>query len=102
MKALNPYSVELQKPNPFYDIEGEPLYRNGHYSVYKHGGVRNWFVYLYKNIIITERTGYSKELVDRFATDNEPEGYAAYLFRRAKDAIKLGKKYARRLGFKIR
>lgn len=98
MKALNPYSVELEK-NPFYEISGEPLYKNGNYSVYKYG--KDWFVYLYKNIIITERTGFSKELVDRFVNNDEPKDYSVYNFRRALDALKKGKKFARELGFKI-
>ena len=101
MKALNPYSVELKNENPFYEIEGEPIYKNGHFSVYNYGNVHNWFVYLYKNIIITERTGASKELVDRFANNDEPTDYSKYNFRRALKALKDGKKYARKLGFKI-
>lgn len=102
MKALNPFSVSLEKQNPFYEIEGRPIYKNGDFSVYKYGNVHNWFVYLWKNIIITERTGASKELVDRFANNDEPTDYSKFLFRRSLEAIKNGKKYAKKLGFKIR
>ena len=98
MKALNPFSVELERKNPFYEIEGKPLYRNGNFSVYK---FNSWYVYLYKNIIITERTGLSKDLVDRFANNDEPADYSKHSFRRALEAINRGKRYARKLSFKV-
>ena len=98
MKALNPYAVRLEKQNPFYEITGKPLYKNGDYSVYKFAG---WFVYLYKNVIISERCGWSKEIVDRFANNDEPNDYSKYIFRRALEALKDGKKFAKKLGFKI-
>lgn len=99
MKVLNPYSVALKRENPFYEISGEPLYKNGNYSVYKYA---DWYVYLYKNIIITERTGFAKRVVDQFANNEEPKDYTKYNFFRALEALKEGKKYARKIGFKIR
>ena len=100
MVALNPYSFELGRENPFYEITTKPLYKVGNISVHKYAD--SWFLYLYKNIIITERTGWSKELADRLSCNNEPTDYSVYNFRRAMQAIKDGKKYARKLGFKIR
>lgn len=102
MKALNPYAVALKRENPFYEIEGKPIYKNGDFSVYKYGNVHKWFVYLYKNIIITERTAASKELVDRFANNDEPILYSKYSFRRAMEALEDGKEYAKKIGFEIR
>lgn len=99
MKVLNPFSVELKRENPFYEVEGKPLYKNGNFSVCKYGN--SWYIYLYKNIIISERTGLSKDLVDRFANNDEPADYSMFNFRRAMDAIKSGKRYARKLGFKV-
>jgi len=99
MKVLNPFSVRLEKQNPFYEITGDPLYKNGHFSVYKYA---DWFVYLYKNIIISERTGFNKDLVDRYANNDEPKDYSKFNFRRSLDALKDGKKFARKIGFKIR
>ena len=99
MKALNPYAVRLERQNPFYEITGKPLYKNGNFSVYKYA--KDWFVYLYKNIIISERTGFNKDLVDRYANNEEPTDYSKYTFRRSLEALKDGKKFARELGFKI-
>lgn len=98
MKVLNPFGVELKRENPFYEVEGKPLYKNGNFSVYKYG---TWYIYLYKNIIIAERTGLSNDLVDRFANNDEPTDYSKYNFRRSMDAIKSGKRYARKLSFKV-
>lgn len=102
MRALNPFAVELKRENPFYEIDGKPIYKNGDFSVYKYGNVHNWFVYLWKNIIIAERTGASKELVDRFANNDEPTDYTKHNFRRSLEALKTGKRYAKKLGFKIK
>lgn len=99
MKVLNPFAVRLERQNPFYEISGSPLYKNGNFSVYEYA--KDHYVYLYKNIIISERVGWSKELVDRYANNDEPNDYSKFDFRRSLDALKDGKKFARKLGFKI-
>ena len=100
MKLLNPFSVELRK-EPFMEIKSNPIYSNGEYHIYKY--VDKHYLHAYKNIIIAERSGIDKELLNNLATNTMPafETTAYFGYNRAKLAIEQGLEASKKLDFKI-
>jgi hypothetical protein len=99
-KLLNPFSVSLKK-FPFMEMRSEPIYTNGDFKIYKY--YDHHFVYTFKNIVIGERGGINKEIINNLATDTKPEGEAKQYFEydRAKAAIIEGLEAAKGLNFQV-
>lgn len=98
MTFINPYSVELRK-DPFFKVNSPPVYSNGDYRIYKY--VDKHYFHTYKNIIICERTGINKEMIDNLAANTPPPDRLYHDFERPKNAIQLGIAAAEKLDFKI-
>jgi hypothetical protein len=99
--VLNPFSVSLQK-NPFMEMRSEPIYTNGDYKIYKH--YDRHFVYTFKNIVISERGGINKEMVNNLASNTRPNDEVKLYFEydRAKAAMLEGIQAAKELNFEVR
>ena len=71
MKALNIATCHLIEDgyvygrSPIVEISGECLYRQGDYSIYKHG--KNAYLHLWKNVILVELCGENYTLIDYLA-----------------------------------
>ena len=99
---LNPFSVSLKK-YPFMEMnEGQIVYTNGDFKIYRH--YQNHFVHTFKNIVICERGAANKELINNLVNDIKPTGEAALFhdYERPKGAIIDGMKAAKNLNFKIK
>lgn len=101
MKTLfNPFNFLLKK-QATQKINSKPVYINGEFSVYKY--VKNHFIYTFKNVVIAERGGLDKKMIDDLKNDT----YTGELnkkysnFVRPKEAIKTGIDAAKELGFTI-
>lgn len=60
-KLFNPFSLELKK-QPVQTISSKPIYSNGDYHIYKY--VEKHYIYTYKNIVIAERVGMDRQIID--------------------------------------
>ena len=98
---LNPFSYQLKK-QATQTINSKSVYSNGDYSVYKY--VDKHFIYTYKNIVIAERCGLDKTIVDNLANDTYTgKSEQKYMnFDRPKEAIEIGINAAKELGFTIK
>jgi len=83
------------------EMRTEPVYQNGDFKIYKY--LDRYFVHTFKNIVIGERCGANKEMIDSLASDIKPtEPAKTYLeYERAKRAIIEGQQAAKELNFKI-
>lgn len=99
-KLLNPFSVSLKK-SPFMEVVTGPIYTNGDFKIYKY--FDGYFIHTFKNIVIGERCGANKEMIDSLATNTKPTGKAKRYFdyERAKAAMIEGLEAAKGLNFKV-
>lgn len=97
---LNPFSFQLKK-QPTQTINSKAVYSKGEFSVYKY--VEKHFIYTFKNIVIAERCGLDKTIVDDLVNDSYTgEPNKKYLnFDRPKETIKIGIDAAKELRFTI-
>lgn len=98
MTLINPFSVALSKP-PFMEAKSNPVYSNGDYRIFKH--VDRHYMHTYKNIIIAERSGINKQMIDNLAANIQPIDKIYHDFERPKEAILEGIAAAEKLDFKI-
>jgi len=99
MTLINPFSVALSK-HPFMEAKSNPVYSNGDYRIFKH--VDKHYLHTYKNIIIAERSGINKEMIDNLAANTPPlEGSLYHDFERPKQTILEGIAAAKKLDFQI-
>lgn len=98
MTLINPFSLSLGK-NPFMEAKSNPVYSNGDYRIFKH--VDRHYLYTFKNIIISERSGINKEMIDNLAANTPPADRLYHDFERPKEAILEGIAAAEKLDFKI-
>ena len=96
MTLLNPFSVELQKPNYTTSINSNPVYQNGDYFIYKY--VDKHFFHTYKNIIIAERCGVNMDLIDEMAHNSDSNDFD---INRAKEFKSKGIEAAKKLNFEV-
>ena len=98
---LNPFSVSLKKP-PFMDMRNEPIYTNGDYRIYHY--TNQHYVHTFKNIVIAERAGANKELINNLVADIKPteEGALYHDYKTPKRAILEGINAAKKLNFQIK
>lgn len=97
---LNPFSVNLDK-YPFMQVNKEPMYIKGDYKIYKL--YDKYFVHTFKNIVIAERCGANKNLIENLINGTEPtnESDKYFEYERLKWAISKGIESANKLNFKI-
>lgn len=97
---LNPFSVSLYK-HPFMEVTSKPIYEAGEYKIYK--AWDKHFIHTFKNIVIAQRCGADKALIDGLVNDIKPTGKAALYhdYERPKGAILQGIEAANKLKFKI-
>ena len=97
---LNPFSVSLDK-YPFMEVNSKPIYEAGEYKIYK--AWDKHFIHTFKNIVIAQRCGANKALIDGLVNDIKPTGEAALYhdYERPKGAILEGIEAANKLNFKI-
>lgn len=97
---LNPFSIMLKK-YPLMDVDSKPYYTNGDYRIYKN--FDRSFIHTFKNIVIAERVGANKDLLNFVKNDIVPIGEAAKFhdYERPKDAMLLGLSEAKKLNFTV-
>lgn len=101
MKTLfNTFAYNLDK-SPIMNIQKEkPIYSNGDFHIYEY--YYNHFVYTYKNLVITERAGINKQIIDDLVFDNyTAEGCKYLLFDRPKAMIQTGIETAKKAKFTV-
>jgi len=98
---LNPYSVRLEKKDPFMKVESKPIHVNGDFRIYKY--YSNWYVHTFKNIVIAERGAPNKEVLTNLMGVTQPTGEASIYhdYERPKQAMSEGIKEAKKRNFKI-
>lgn len=98
---LNPFSISLNKP-PYMEVNTLPCYEIGEFKVYKRSN--DYYIHTFKNIVIGERCGINKELLNNLHTDTIPEGKSNSYFNyhRAKEAMLQGIEEAKKLNFPIK
>lgn len=97
---LNTFSYQLKK-HAMQTINSKPIYSNGEYLVYKF--CDNHYLYTFKNLIIAERCGLDKTIIDDLSNDiytGEPSK-KYYNFDRPKQTIEIGINAAKELNFII-
>ena len=97
---FNTFSFQLKKEAKQI-INSNPVYSNGEYSIYKF--CDKHYLYTYKNIIIAERCGLDKTMVDELVNDRYTGEHSKkyYNFDRPKQAIEIGINAAKELRFTI-
>jgi|694.fasta_scaffold05368_27 hypothetical protein len=97
---LNPFSHALGK-NPLMETSGKIVFTDGEYKIYRH--FDRHFVHTFKNIVITERTGPNKDLINGLKNNIKPTGEASIYhdFERPQWAINEGLKIAKEINFTI-
>lgn len=100
-KLLNPFSISLKKP-PYMEVNTLPCYQIGEFRVYKY--FKDYYIHTFKNIVISERGGINKELLNNLHSDTMPEGESNSYFNytRAKEAMLQGIEEAKKLNFTIK
>jgi len=102
-RLLNTFSVSLKRADPFMTVYNAPIYKNGDYFIYKFSDKH--FVYTFKNIVISERGGINKEMVNGLVSKTPPTTGKAdlyFLYQRPIEAIAEGLKYAKDLNFEVK
>jgi hypothetical protein len=96
---INPFSVSLKK-YPFMDA-CDPVYVNGDYRIYKH--TSDHYIHTFKNIVIAQRCGANKTLINNLVSDIKPtkEADLYHDYERPKQAILDGINAAKKLNFQI-
>lgn len=69
---------------------GSPVYENGDFKIYHQ--YSDCWLYTYKNIAITQLAGLNKDLLNRLANKERPEGQQGFLYDRALESLERGKK----------
>lgn len=102
IKILSPFSYEIKKDPIIALYNINKVYVNGEYSIIRLTGS---YIYLYKNIVIAERVGMNKELIDNLVIDskhNYKESDLYFCYDRPKQAIKDGLEIAKQLNFEVK
>lgn len=101
IKLLNPFSVSLQKPNPYMEVNSEPVYKYGDYLIYKYA--ERHYLHTWKNLIIGERCAANKELIQNLDNLAKPKNKTREYFdyTRCLEALQEAKQAAQKLNFQI-
>lgn len=83
--------------NLFKELPNRAAYRNGDITAWR--TPNKSFLYCYKNIVIMELTGLSKDFLE--ALTNGEEYKYGYIIGTAKDNISNAEQYAKEYGFKL-
>jgi len=97
---LNPFSHSLGK-NPLMKINVKPVFTNGDYKIYKY--FDRYFIHTFKNIVISERCGINKDLINGLKNNIKPIGEASIYhdFERPLWAKNEGLKIAGQINFTV-
>ena len=83
--------------NLFKELPNRAAYRNGDITAWR--TPNKSFLYCYKNIVIMELTGLSKDFLE--ALTNRKEYKYGYIIGTAKDNISNAEQYAKEYGFEL-
>ena len=83
--------------NLFKELPNRAAYRNGDITAWR--TPNKSFLYCYKNIVIMELTGLSKDFLE--ALTNGKEYKYGYILEMAKEDISNAEQYAKEYGFKL-
>lgn len=102
IKILSPFSYAIKKDPIITLYNINKVYLNGEYSIIR---LTSSYIYLYKNIVIAERVGINRELIDNLVTNNKSNYKGSDLYfchDRPKQAIKDGLEIAKQLNFEVK
>ena len=102
IKILSPFSYAIKKSPIIFRYNINKVYVNGEYSIIR---LASSYIYLYKNIVIAERVGMNKELIDNLVTNNKSnyKGSDLYFCHESPlQAIKYGLEIAKQLNFEVK
>lgn len=102
IKILCPFSYAIKKSPIIALYNINKAYVNREYSIIR---LPSSYIYLYKNIVIAERVGMNKELIDNLVIDNKYNYKGSDLYfchKRPLQAIKDGLEIAKQLNFEVK
>jgi len=101
IELLNPYSHILKKYPLIITSTDQEAFSDGDFKIYRH--FDKHFLHTFKNIVIAERGGINKKLIENVKNDIKPIDEAEFYhdYERPKDAMLKGIQIAEILNFKI-